>query len=95
MFFELQYSRSTRLTHGKTELLVLDLVEEELMEFDVYSNDETMLYIIIALGASTVLVIFGLFSYCCCCRTTKIKEGAKSTSDACQGSFNVEPETYN
>jgi hypothetical protein len=92
MFFEMEYSRSTRLTHGRTELLVLELVEEEQMEFDIYSNDQTMLYIIIALGATTVLIIIFLFSYCCCCRTTKKKEVVKSTSDACQGSFNVEPE---
>jgi len=65
------------------------------MEFDIYSNDDKMLYIIIALGGSTVLLIIGLFFYCCCCRGAKEKKPEivkTSTFEGCQTSFTFEPE---
>ena len=52
------------------------------MEFDIYSNDDTMLYVIIGLGVSTLFAIIALFFFCC--RDKKRKpEVKKTTSDAC------------
>ena len=69
LFFQLIHGRSTRKTYGKTNNLEIVLVEEDMMEFDVFTTDENIIYVIICLGTAIFVTIIALIVYCCCCRS--------------------------